>query len=152
MDRREAIKTATGAGLALLVGAAHAQSQPAAHDHAHHMHHAAVDNLQALIEATGTCINKGELCLAHCLVLLGDGDKAMAECAKSVNQMLVACRALNGLAAQGSRLTAAQAKIALDACSECEKACKKHADKHAECKACLEACIECGKQCKALSA
>ncbi len=147
MDRREAITTAGVLALAALAGTARAQE----HTHDHHDHGGGAKS-QALIDATGSCIAKGEACLAHCLVLMGDGDKAMAECAKAVNQMLATCGALQNLAAQGSRLTGAMAGVALEACTECEKACKKHADKHAECKACMESCAECAKQCKAFSA
>jgi Cys-rich four helix bundle protein (predicted Tat secretion target) len=147
MDRREALASAGAIALAVLTTSASAQQ----HDHAHHHHGAGLPS-QALIDATSNCIAKGETCLAHCLVLLGDGDKAMAECARSVNQMLASCDALQKLATQGSRLVGAMAAVALDACTECEKACKKHADKHAECKACMEACGECIKQCKAIGA
>ena len=106
----------------------------------------------ALIAAAGDCVAKGNACLAHCLVLLGEGDKSLADCAKSVNQMLPLCGALQTLAAQGSQYVVGLAKVALESCSECEKACRKHADKHTECKACMEACVECAKQCKAVLA
>ena len=107
---------------------------------------------QSLIEATGDCISKGEVCLAHCLMMLADGNSEMAVCAKTVNQTLAICRALQSLAAQGSPLTAALAKVAVDACLDCEKECRKHEDEHQACKACREACSECVKQCKAILA
>jgi hypothetical protein len=93
----------------------------------------------------------GEACLAHCLILLGEGDKEMAECAKSVNQMLAICGSLHKLASQNSAYTARFAKLAADVCSDCEKACRKHEKKHAECKACAEACAACLKECKAVA-
>lgn len=147
MDRREMLQSAAAFTLAAV-----AASASAADDHSHHMGHGGGSKYQPLIAATGDCIAKGEACLAHCLMLLGDGDKAMADCAKSVNQMLALCGALQKLAAQGSTLTPALAKVALDACTACEKECKKHEGKHAECKACRESCTECIKQCKALAA
>lgn len=138
MNRREAL--AITAALAAAV-----TTTATAADHSHH--HGAAN--APLLDATAQCMAKGEACLAHCLVLLGQGDKAMGECATAVNQMLAACTALNKLAAQGSRLVKSMAGVAREACSECEAACRKHAEKHAECKACLDACVECGKQCKA---
>jgi Cys-rich four helix bundle protein (predicted Tat secretion target) len=119
-------------------------------DHSHH--HPGGSKYQALAAAAGDCVTKGDACLAHCLVLLGDGDKTLAACAKSVNQMLSLCGALQKLAAQNSKHTAALARVALNACTECEKECKKHENKHAECKACRESCTECIKQCKAATA
>lgn len=145
MERRELFGTL---GAVALVGMA---TQSWAQDeHAHH--HGGGSKYQALIMAAGDCVAKGDACLAHCLVLLGDGDKSMADCAKSVNQMMPLCGALHKLAAQGSSFTQALARVALESCNECEKVCRKHADKHAECKACMEACVECAKQCKAVLA
>lgn len=151
MERREVLK---GTGL-MALAALGGKAMAAEHEHHHeHMHaaHAAAGLHQALLKAASDCVVKGQACLAHCLILLGDGDKAMAGCAKSVNQMLALCGALQNLAAQQSRLTPGLAKLAQDACVECEKECKKHADKHAECKACAEACAECAKQCQAITA
>ncbi len=143
MDRRELLQSA-----AAITFAAVATTASSAEDHSQHHGHGGSSKYQSLISATSDCVAKGQTCLAHCLVLLGSGDKGMADCAKSVNQMLALCAALQNLAAQNSTLTPALAKITLDACNECEKNCKKHADKHAECKACMEACVECSKQCK----
>ena len=147
MKRREAI-VGTGAFLMAAIGtAAMAQGKDAAHDHSN-MHGSANG---ALIAAAAECVVKGQECLAHCLVLLADGDKAMGSCAKGVNQMLAACGALQNLAAQQSTLTPAMAKVALEACQLCEKECRKHEKEHAECKACMESCLNCIKQCKALA-
>ena len=142
MERRELF-----GALGAIAMAGVAASSFAADEHAHH--HGGGSKYAALIAAAGDCVAKGDACLAHCIVLLGDGDKAMAECAKSVNQLLPLCGALQRLAAQGSAYMPALAKVALESCSECEKVCRKHADKHAECKACMESCAECIKQCKA---
>lgn len=146
MKRREAMAASGTFVLAALSTPALAQAKDMAHDHAH-MHGAPN---AALLAAVSDCVVKGQTCLAHCLVLLADGDKPMAACAKSVNQMLAVCGALQGLAAQQSSLLPAMAKIALEACQLCEKECRKH-EKHAECKACMESCAECAKQCKALA-
>ncbi len=147
MDRSEFIQSTAAFTLA-----AAAVSASAADEHAHHHDHSGGSKYQPLIAAASDCIAKGEACLAHCLVLLGDGDKTLGACAKAVNQMLALCGALQNLAAQGSTLTPALARVALDACTDCEKECKKHETKHAECKACRESCTECIKQCKAIAA
>ena len=148
MKRREAMAGSGAFVLAALSTAALAQTKDPAHDHAH-MHGGPN---QTLLAAASDCVVKGQACLAHCLVLLADGDKVMAACAKSVNQMLAVCGALQNLAAQQSALLPAMAKVALDACQACEKECRQHEKKHAECKACMESCAECAKQCKALIA
>ena len=145
MNRRDVLSQLGGLSLAAVA------MNTVAEEHQHH-HHIGASKYQLLIDATGDCISKGEACLAHCLMLLADGESEMAGCAKSVNQTLAVCRALQSLAAQGSSLTIALAKVALDACIDCEKECRKHEDKHQECKACREACSECVKQCKAIIA
>jgi Cys-rich four helix bundle protein (predicted Tat secretion target) len=144
MNRRELLQSSA----ALIALAGTAASTSAADEHSHH--HGGGSKYQALLAATSDCVAKGETCLAHCLVLLGDGDKSLAGCSKAVNQMLALCGALQNLAAQGSELTPALAKVALDACTACEKECKKHEDKHAECKACRESCTACIKECNAV--
>jgi HPt (histidine-containing phosphotransfer) domain-containing protein len=85
MNRREAL-FATGA---LLAAAGTAQAA----DHSHH-HHDGAHPWQAVLDTAGICIEKGEVCLTHCIMLLGEGDKAMAACATSVREMLASCRAL----------------------------------------------------------
>lgn len=118
------------------------------HDMGAHHHDAPY---AALALAASDCLQKGQACLSHCLVLLGEGDKAMAGCAQSVNQMLALCAAVQQLANQNSKQLARVAAIALDACQQCEDECKKHADKHEVCKACGESCAACAKECKKLS-
>ena len=147
MERRELLGAFTA--LAATGLATHAQ---AADEHNHHHHHAAAAPYAALLIAAADCVVKGQACLAHCLVLLGQGDKAMASCAQNVNQMLALCGALQNLAAQNAKLTPALAKVALDACTTCEAECKKHENQHAECKACRESCTACINACKAVLA
>lgn len=131
MDRRNAL---FGGGLLLLAAAAIADDDM----HAHHHHDAGP--FAGVASAAGDCVAKGEACLNHCLVLLGDGDTSIAGCAKAVNAMLAVSAALQKLAAQGSHLAATQARVALDACKECEDECRKHEDKHQPCKDCAVAC------------
>lgn len=150
MDRRTLLQTATASALAALTGSAAAAAAPAA-QHRHH-HHAGGSKFQALAASATHCLTTGETCLAHCLVLLGQGDKAMAACGQSVSELLAVCSALQKLALQESNHTAAMAKMALAVCEECEKECRKHEKKHSQCKDCADACADCAKQCKLLAA
>ena len=144
MNRRELLLSGVALASAAIVG-----KTQAAETHAHH-HHTTVNT--NLILATADCVQKGQVCLSHCLTLLGQGDKEMATCAQSVNQMLAVCGALQQLASQKSSYLARQAKIAMDVCKQCEDECKKHADMHDECKACMESCAACYKECKKVAA
>jgi Cys-rich four helix bundle protein (predicted Tat secretion target) len=146
MNRREMLLGSVAMAGAAMVGSANA----ATHEHDMHHHHEAPN--AGLAAAASDCVQKGEACLSHCLVLLGDGDKDMAGCAKVVNQMLAICGALQNLVNQNSKHVARMAAIAMDACKQCEDECKKHADKHAECKACGESCAACYKECKKVAA
>lgn len=154
MNRRDLM---TGAGLMML--AASVSARAGEHDHKHHDMAAmpgmkgsgGAKALATLAREAGDCAASGEACLAHCLVLLGEGDKAMAECARSVNQMMAVCTALQKLALQQAPATAALAKLARDVCLECEKSCRKH-EKHDTCRDCAEHCARCAKACEALTA
>ncbi|MCC7279974.1 MAG: four-helix bundle copper-binding protein [Chromatiaceae bacterium] len=148
MDRRTALGGLTMLAAAAMAGSASAET-PLDQEH---MHHHGKSNNQALIDSTGNCMNTGEVCLAHCILLLGEGDKSMAECATNVNQMLSICRALHDLAAQQSPYLPAMARIALDTCKACQDACKQHADKHQECKDCMNAGEVCAKECAKIAA
>lgn len=153
MERREMLKT-VGAVMAAAISTA---ALAADHDHEHHDHsqhdHAAMLNpYAALIASSSDCLKTGEACLAHCFVLLGQGETEMAACGQSVNGLLAVCNALGRLAGQNSMHTAALAKVAADVCAECEKECRKHENKHAECKACADACASCLKECRKLNA
>jgi Cys-rich four helix bundle protein (predicted Tat secretion target) len=135
--------------LAMAGVAANAAAQQ--HDH-HHQHGHASNKFGPLAAAAADCVVKGDACLDHCLSLLADGDKPMAACAKSVNQMLAVCGAVQKLGAQNAPFTGKMVKLALEVWAECEKECRKHEKKHAECKACADACAECIKLGKGLAA
>ncbi len=113
---------------------------------------ASSDNREALIEAALNCVKTGEICQQHCLDLLSAGDKSMADCAKSVAEMLTLCRALGELAAQRSPYLAKVAALCGDACKACEKACRVHESHHAICKNCAESCAKCASECAKVSA
>ncbi len=99
---------------------------------------AAVDT--ALVGTVADCIAAGQTCLSHCIRLLSAGDTSMGECAKTVSDMLAICRASESLAASASKHLKAMAKLCIESCTDCAKACTPHAGHHAECKACKEAC------------
>ncbi|HEX5364121.1 MAG TPA: four-helix bundle copper-binding protein [Gallionella sp.] len=145
MNRRELL----AGGIALAGAALVGNAQAAAHDHGHH-HGGAVSG--ALTLAIGDCIQKGEVCLNHCIELLGQGEKEMAACAKTVNEVLAVCGALQQLANQNSQQLAKMASIAMEVCKQCEDECKKHADKHESCKACGESCAACYAECRKIAA
>jgi Cys-rich four helix bundle protein (predicted Tat secretion target) len=147
MNRRDLMSSATATVVAALSAAALAE-EATMHQH-HHMGHSPY---QGLIDTSSDCLVKGQACVAHCLVLLGDGAKEMAACAQSVSQVLSLCGALQSLAIQQSGFVPALARVTLDACAACEKECRKHENKHAECKACAESCAACIKECKAFAA
>lgn len=143
MDRREML----GSMGALAMAAVAAQASAADHDH--HHHHGAKN--QALVDSASDCVKTGEACINHCLDLLAQGDKEMATCAKSVNEMLAVCAALQRLATTDSKFLPKYAKLAGEVCDACEKECRKHEKKHAECKACADSCAVCLKECKKIA-
>ena len=143
MDRRTLLTSAAMLTAATTLGHA---ATPAAHSHHHHGQSA---QAELLLDVVSDCIIKGELCLAHCLILLGDGDKSVAGCARSVNETLALCEGLRKLVAQDSKRAKAVALIAMNACLDCEKECLKHAKLHKECRDCAAACAACARECKA---
>ena len=154
MNRRELLGTfAAVAAASLASTGARASTPMAEHEHpaSTPSQAAAKDAYQSLREAASGCVSAGQVCLAHCIRLLSEGDKSMDQCARAVNQMLALCGAIQNLAAQSSALTPALAKVALEGCRQCADACEPHVDHHAECKACHQACLDCMKQCEALA-
>lgn len=145
MERRELLKTFAAAAVGAISSTAMAE------EHDHHHHHEAVKPYAGLAASSADCLQTGEACLAHCLVLLGQGDKVMAACAQSVNELLAVCSTLQKLANQDSKRTPQFAKLAADVCADCEKECRKHEKKHAECKACADSCAACLKECQKLA-
>jgi Cys-rich four helix bundle protein (predicted Tat secretion target) len=156
IDRRKFIATtatvAATAALSKIALAGNEEGRSAHSSHQKHQH--GVDNTPeaALAVAASNCVTKGEACLQHCMDSLASGDTSMANCSKSVREMLVYCNALSKAAVQNSKHLKQLAKIAMETCKECETACRQHADKHAVCKACADSCAECMKQCKSIAA
>ena len=148
MERREMLKTV----LATAASAISAAALAGEHDNHNHGKPGVAPRNAGVIAASADCLKTGEACLAHCLYLLGNGDKSVAACAQSVNELLATCTAMMKLAGQDSKFVPAMAKVAAEVCASCEKECRKHADHHAECKACAESCAACVKECKKLAA
>ena len=146
MERRDALKTVAAVAAGLMAGSAMAAN------HDHHHHHGSARKYGALAASSADCLKTGQACIAHCLVLLGQGEKEMAACAQSVSELLATCDALMQLSIQESKFTPAMAKVAAEVCAACEKECRKHEKKHAECKACADSCAACLKDCKAIAA
>ena len=118
-----------------------------ASDAKHHHHHGPSNT--DLVKTSSGCTASGNACIAHCLILLGNGDSEMAECAKSVQLMMPMCEAVGYHAAADSKHLKAMVKICQNVCDDCEKACREHEDKHAECKACANSCSDMINACKA---
>jgi Cys-rich four helix bundle protein (predicted Tat secretion target) len=94
----------------------------------------------ALATAIGQCITVGNACLDHCLTLLGGGDRSLAECGRSVRAMLAVCNAAAVLVSSNAGYVKSAVQLCIDACTDCERACRKHEDRHAICKTCADAC------------
>lgn len=144
MNRRELLLGAAAIAAAATTGRVFAADM---HEH----HHEMSARNTGLIEAASDCVLKAQICLQHCLVLLGKGDTTMAACAKSASQVEAVCGALQKLAAAEAKSLPQMAKLAMAICKECEEECKK-TEKHPECKACKEACAACYKECEKIAA
>jgi Cys-rich four helix bundle protein (predicted Tat secretion target) len=145
MNRRE-ILVAGAAGVALLAQGREAAAQAPKK----------ADARTALLDSLLKCVATGEACLAHCATELGKGDKSMANCNRRVHEMLALVRATHSLAALDSELLGKAAAVCATACKLCADACGEHKahfahGMHLECKACMEACLECEKACRAVA-
>lgn len=150
MNRRELLIGATAMAATAMSGKVFAAEHQ--HDHAAMAHdHADSKRNEKLIAAAADCVLKANICLQHCIELLGEGDKSMAACAKSSSQVIAMCTALEQMAAAESKYLPQLAKVCMDVCKACEEECKK-TEKHPECKACKESCAVCYKECKAIAA
>jgi Cys-rich four helix bundle protein (predicted Tat secretion target) len=155
MNRRELLELSTAVAVATASAAVGAADLPAAAAHAmhdmpadqgQHDHAATSSKYSGLMAATSRCVDTGDTCLAHCLTLLGEGDKSLAACAKSVRDTIAACSALRQLASTNSPHVPALAKVVGNICRDCAAECRKH-DKHQVCRDCAAACTQCEKEC-----
>jgi Cys-rich four helix bundle protein (predicted Tat secretion target) len=106
------------------------------HDHSKHS-----TQHPDLLDAINACLDKGQRCIAHCLVSFIEGDLELAACASKVHEMQAVCSAFSYLLAANSDYSKAYSVICEQVCLDCEKECRKH-DEHIECKACADACAE----------
>ena len=134
ISRRELMLGIGAVAAATYTGAA--VSAMPAHDHSKHS-----AQLPDLLDATNNCFDKGQRCIAHCLVSFQEGDVTLADCASKVHEMLAICSAFSYLLAANSRYLKAYAVVCEQVCEDCEKECRKH-EEHVECKACAEACAD----------
>jgi Cys-rich four helix bundle protein (predicted Tat secretion target) len=140
MDRRSVLAhgIATSAGVVLAQGfLAKAQAK---------------DKPRSLVETATDCLSKGERCAQHCRSELKKGNKAMAECLETVEDMLAAVAALVKIAAHESKHLAAFAKVCGAMCRDCIASCEPHVKHMVECQDCLTACEACEKACREHSA
>ncbi|MBI3902726.1 MAG: four-helix bundle copper-binding protein [Nitrosomonadales bacterium] len=158
MDRRELLLGAASLAASAAAGSVFAAGE---HEHMNHEHmgmdmqhehgHEKSTRNQKLIDAAADCVLKAQLCLQHCLVAMGKGEKELAACAMISSQTEAMCAALQQMAAAESKRLPQLAKVVMEVCKDCEDECKK-TDMHPECKACGEACTACIKECKAIAA
>jgi Cys-rich four helix bundle protein (predicted Tat secretion target) len=134
ISRREILLGLGAAATAAYAGAA--VSAAPGHDHSKH-----TAQLPDLLSATNICLDKGQRCIAHCLVSFQEGDLKLADCASKVHEMQAVCDAFSYLLAANSEYTKAFAGVCTKVCEDCEKECRKH-DEHIECKACADACAD----------
>ncbi len=136
MQRRHFVFAAAAATLSSAASAQHQHvHDPAA------MAPVAPRKYDALIAPFQTCIQAGQVCAAHCNVLLGEGDRSMAACQRTVLDTLAVCQSVATLAGYGSAFAGSMAKQAVPVMQACVEACKPHIAHHAECKACHDACL-----------
>lgn len=140
MNRRSFLASTTVAVTAATVAQAQAPA-PAKGTKAKDVH-------QGVVDATQECLAAAYACRELCVATLQKGDTMMAACLRTVSDMIPLCEATAQLAASKSKHLKKTAAACIDACTDCEAECKKHAAMHAECKACLDACTACIAACK----
>lgn len=144
MDRRELLMAAGGVvALAATSGVASA----AEHKHpAGHVHPAGGAG-KALAQSALDCVMTAEAGIRHCLMELGKGEKALAECAAKMNELKIVCAALAGLSSFDSAHAKEMARLTIKVCEASEKECRKF-EKHKECVECADSCKKCVEECK----
>jgi Cys-rich four helix bundle protein (predicted Tat secretion target) len=111
--------------------------------------------LAKISETTQACVRDGRICVARCTEHLAAGDEGMADCQRSVMNMLAVTEAMSEVASYRNanpKQIKALAAACAEFCRACAAACEPHKDHHAECKACMDSCLACAKACEAYSA
>jgi len=132
INRREVLLAMGAAATAAYAGSATAAME--GHNHSKHK-----PQHEDVLDATNDCTDKGQRCIAHCLVSFVEGDTELAKCASKVHEMQAICSAFSYLVAANSTYSKEYAKICVTVCEDCEKVCREH-DEHFECKDCADAC------------
>lgn len=132
INRREVLLAMGAAATAAYAGSATAAMK--GHNHSTHK-----PKHGDVLDATNDCTDKGQRCIAHCLVSFVEGDTELAKCASKVHEMQAICGAFSYLVTANSTYSKEYAKICVTACEDCEKICREH-DEHFECKDCADAC------------
>lgn len=149
MNRRELLLGA----VAMAASATASKAFAAEHNHDHmnmvHDHKSTLN--EKLIAVAADCTLKANICVQHCIVLMGQGEKDLSACANSSSQAAAICTALQQMAAADSKHLPQLAKVAMDVCKACEEECRK-TERHPECKACKEACAACYEECRKIAA
>ncbi|MBQ0945240.1 hypothetical protein KAK07_18015 [Ideonella sp. 4Y16] len=142
MQRRTLVRAS------LLLGATAAATARAQTDHSHHDHGAPAPAAPkgqpapaGFVSAYQACVAAANACIAHCQVLLAQGDKSLGACLRTALDTELTCGATLRAATLQSAYLGALAKTSVAAMQACIEACKPHAEHHAECKRCHDACV-----------
>jgi Cys-rich four helix bundle protein (predicted Tat secretion target) len=136
-SRREMLIGLSAVTAATLSGSAFAEEK--GQDHSNHGHSKHATQQPDVLNAVNDCLDKGQRCIAHCLVSFQEGNTALADCAVKASEMHAICNAFSYLLASNSGYIKQYAQICAQVCQECEEQCLKHKE-HLECKACADAC------------
>jgi Cys-rich four helix bundle protein (predicted Tat secretion target) len=160
MNRRELL-TGTGAVSAGLLISAAMPNSASANSHMgghgdHMMHNSNTPKRMPvnmpLILSAQNCLTSANICVSHCLILIGQGDNSLQECLRTASEMIPSCNGLGQLASMNAKHLKKYAEYCITVCTDCEIECRKHQDHHWQCKNCAQACAECIRQCKMLIA
>ncbi|MCE9501865.1 MAG: four-helix bundle copper-binding protein [Leptospira sp.] len=144
MTRKDLLKSASILAAVSLAGKISADE-----DHSHHK--TTGKTFEQLAHCAALCVENGSACLRHCIDILASGDKSIANCAKSVQDLIPVCNTLMALASTGSPFLKKYAAVCIEVCKACEEECNKHAKKHSVCKECADSCKECIVQLKKIA-
>jgi Cys-rich four helix bundle protein (predicted Tat secretion target) len=147
MNRRDLLRVTALSGLTLANAASRASDNPPAPPGMTGQHvHEAPPQYRALVTAASACVRTGDVCLSHCVTLLGEGNTEIAACARTVRDTIAACGALEQLAAANSPHVRELAKVVAQVCEDCRVECHKH-EQHSVCRDCERACQDCKQAC-----
>jgi Cys-rich four helix bundle protein (predicted Tat secretion target) len=129
-----------------MAGAAGGTAVLAQHGH----HHGGGSTIQhhKLAATAGDCVLKGQECVDHCINVIKAGDVSIADCMRSVEELIAACNALRVLTISNSKNLRVLARAVDAVCQTCEIECRKH-ERHEACKICGESCLACSKEIRA---